>query len=264
MQKTINHQDHAASLSDLRALTGRLQSVREEERSRIARQIHDELGQALTALKMDLAWLQDRLARVSHRPWIAPLLDKARSMSELIDATVQRVRRIATELRPGVLDNLGLAAAVEWQAQDFENHSGIRCLVVANPEDLELDRDRSTAAFRILQEALTNVARHAGASEVSISLQKDAATVILEVSDDGRGIGDQDSKRVCSLGILGMRERAALVGGQLEVIRLGERGTRVTLRMPCAVIRGQEPEVRKSEVRKKSEEQPVFSLTSDQ
>src|SRR5437763_2133839 len=152
--------DQAAPLLDavdqLRALTGYLQSVREEERSRIAREIHDELGQVLTALKMDLAWLQARLARICQEEGIPPLLKKAEAMSDLLDTTVQEVRRIATELRPGILDNFGLAAAIEWQAQDFQTHSGIRCLVATDLEDLELDGDRSTAAFRILQEALTN------------------------------------------------------------------------------------------------------------
>ena len=253
MHKTHNkHErpDQAAPLLDavdqLRALTGRLQSVREEERARIAREIHDELGQALTALKMDLAWLAARLARASQESWVPPLLDKAQSMSELLDTTVQKVRRIATELRPGVLDNLGLAAAIEWQAQDFQNHSGIRCLVAtdaAQLEDLELGRDPSTAVFRILQEALTNVARHAGASEVRISLQEDEIAVILEVADNGRGIAEEEIRHIRSLGILGMRERATLVGGELQVGRLGERGTRVTFRMPYPEVRGQKPEV---------------------
>jgi signal transduction histidine kinase len=238
--RKCERRDQAAVLRDavdqLRALTGHLQAVREAERTRIARQIHDELGQALTALKMDLAWLYGRLVKASREEWIPPLLAKAESMSELMDRTVQAVRQLATELRPGALDNLGLVAAVEWQAQDFQNRSGIRCLLATDPEDLDLDldldRDRSTVAFRILQEALTNVARHAGASEVHIFLKKDAATVTLEVVDNGRGITEEQITHAGSLGLLGMRERAALVGGEVQVTRLGERGTRVTLRLP--------------------------------
>lgn len=237
MERQSLLQDQEAILVDmvdqLRALAGRLQAVREEERTRIARAIHDELGQALTALKMDLAWLQTRLAKSRKEEWVPPLLVRAKGMSQLLDDLVQKVRHIATELRPGVLDNLGLAAAIEWQAQDFQNRSGIRCRVATDLKDLDLERDRSTAAFRILQEALTNVARHASANEVRISLHQVVATVILEVADNGRGIADHEITHPCSLGILGMRERAALVGGELHVTRCPGQGTKVTVRIPC-------------------------------
>jgi signal transduction histidine kinase len=221
------------AVDKLRALAGYLQAVREEERTRIAREIHDELGQAMTALKMSLAWVRDRLARARHEPWVPPLLARAECMCVLMDTTVQQVRRIATELRPGVLDHLGLAAAIQWQGEDFQHQTGIRCLVATRVGELDLERDQSTAAFRILQEALTNVARHAGASQVRISLFQQVGSLVLEVVDNGRGITSKETTHVSSLGILGMRERAALAGGELQVARPGKRGTRVTLRIPC-------------------------------
>jgi signal transduction histidine kinase len=229
------HTDQTSDpLDQLRALTSYLQGAREEDRSRIARAIHDDLGQALTVLKIDLAWLKGRLARESQNEWVVPLLEKAESMSALMDNTVQMVRRIATDLRPGVLDNLGLVAALEWQAQDFQKHSGIPCRLATDLQDLDLDPHHATAAFRICQEALTNVARHAGATEVCISLEKDGASLLLEVADNGRGITEEETRHGCSLGILGMRERAALVGGVLHVGGRVGRGTSVTIWMPVA------------------------------
>lgn len=215
------------SLEQLRALSARLQSVREEERTRIAREIHDELGQAMTGLKMDLAWLARQL------PTDAPSLrQKVASMSHLVDETIQVVRRISTELRPGVLDDLGLLAALEWQAQDFQTRTGIRCRLVTTVEELELDADRSTALFRIFQETLTNVARHAQATEVTVRLDVCEDHLILEVKDNGVGISSQALADSHSLGLLGMRERALLFGGSVEVRGEPERGTTVTVRIP--------------------------------
>lgn len=215
------------SLEQLRALSARLQSVREEERTRIAREIHDELGQAMTGLKMDLAWLARQL------PTDAPSLrQKVGSMSHLVDETIQVVRRISTELRPGVLDDLGLLAALEWQAQEFQTRTGIRCRLTTNVEELELDTERSTALFRIFQETLTNVARHAQATEVTVRLDLCEAHLILEVKDNGVGISSQALTDSHSLGLLGMRERALLFGGSLDVRGEPERGTTVTVRIP--------------------------------
>lgn len=220
------------ALVQSRALTSHLQNLREEERSHIAREIHDELGQVLTGLKMDLAWLNHRLAEGSLGTSLALLVDKVQDMSSLLDSTIQSVRRLATELRPGILDHLGLAAAVEWQAEDFEKHSGIRCTVVCTLAEVSLDKARTTAAFRILQESLTNVARHAAATAITIRLTQEADCFMLEVADNGCGIKDGDLSARHSLGLLGMRERAALLGGEVQIARAPGQGTKITARIP--------------------------------
>jgi len=216
-----------SSHEQLRALSGHLQSVREEEGTRIALEIHDELGQALTGLRMDLTWLGSRLRQDQKS-----LLKRIQAMSKLIDATIQAVRRISTELRPRVLDDIGLMAALEWQAQDFQTRTGIRCKFSSRVEELSLDQDRSTAVFRIFQETLTNVVRHAHATSVNISLRDNAGNLILEVRDNGKGIADGEISDARSLGLLGMRERAALFGGEVDISGIAGRGTRVTVRIP--------------------------------
>ncbi len=211
----------------LRALAARLQSVREEERIWIAREIHDELGQALTALKIDLSWLESKLPRDQK-----PLLDKTKSISKLVDNTIRSLRRIASELRPGVLDNLGLAAAIEWQAQEFQTRTGITCRCWLNLDDSGLSKEQSTAIFRIFQEALTNVARHANATGVDISLEEKAGELVLEVRDNGKGITESEISNPKSLGLLGMRERAFLLGGEVKIIGAAGKGTTVTVHIP--------------------------------
>jgi PAS domain S-box-containing protein len=220
------------SLAQLRALTGHIQSVREEERTRIAREIHDELGQALTGMKMDVSWIKSGLARPEGGLAAEALQAKLDAISTLIDTTIRTVRRIATELRPGVLDDLGLVAAIEWQAQDFQKRTGIRCRMNTELETVEVGAECSTALFRITQETLTNIARHAGASEVKIGLKKDQGQLILEVEDNGKGVTEKELARTQSLGVLGMRERAGLVGGRLEVVGIPTGGTRVTAWIP--------------------------------
>jgi signal transduction histidine kinase len=220
------------SLGALRELAARAQSVREEERAQIAREIHDELGQALTGLKMDVTWLARRLKRNGSQ---GSLLKKAEGMVGLIEEAIQRLRRIAAQLRPGVLDDLGLVAAVEWQIHEFQARTGIPCRVLASPLDIPLDQDRSTAMFRILQEALTNVARHAGATSVSVRLREKAGDLILEVKDSGRGITRGEISSPRSLGILGMRERALILGGEVRFRGAPGKGTTVTVRMPLGV-----------------------------
>jgi len=215
------------SREQLRALTAYLQSVREEERVKIAREIHDDLGQSLTALKMDLAWLKGKLPGDQR-----PLQDKAEIMMELIDSMIHTLRRISTELRPAVLDNLGLTAAIEWQAQDFQNRTGIRCELKRTLNDLQLDQNISTTFFRIFQETLTNVTRHAKATEVKISLEEKQSKLILEVKDNGRGITEEEVYGSNSLGILGMRERTLLLGGELQISGVAGKGTTVTVRIP--------------------------------
>ncbi|HWP57549.1 MAG TPA: PAS domain S-box protein [Candidatus Acidoferrales bacterium] len=209
----------------LEQLTGYLQNVREEEKSRISREVHDELGQALTALKMDIAGIKSGPLPISA-------LAKLESASKLIDATIEKVRQIATELRPGILDDLGLREALEWQTADFESRSGIKCTFVSNLKE-PLDKKLSTALFRIAQESLTNVARHANATTVELSLLHDNGLLELSIQDNGRGIKmDRAAPSRESLGIMGMRERAALVGGSLEIDGIEGKGTKVTVRVP--------------------------------
>ena len=219
------------SFEKLRALATHLQSVREEERTRIAREIHDELGQALTGLKFDLIWLGRHLS-LTDPANIQLCQDKVRSMFGLIDTTIQLGRKIATELRPGILDDLGLVEALDWQAQEFQERTGIRCEFISLPEELELDNDRSTTLFRIFQETLTNVARHAKATQVRITLRVNAQEVQLEIQDNGRGITDQEINNSRSLGLLGMRERALVFGGEISLQGQAEKGTTVTVRLP--------------------------------
>jgi PAS domain S-box-containing protein len=216
-----------SSREQLRALSAHLQSIREEERALIAREIHDELGQELTGLKMDLSWLIKRLPGDQEI-----LVKKTESMSKLVDNTIQSVRRISTKLRPGVLDDLGLTAAIEWQAQDFQNRTGIECEFNSNLREVDLDRDRSTTVFRILQETLTNVARHASATRVNICLKEEEATLVLIVEDNGRGITKSEIFDPKSFGLLGMRERALVFGGEVEIRGTAGRGTTVTLKIP--------------------------------
>jgi signal transduction histidine kinase len=208
--------------------------VREQERIRLAREVHDELGQALTGLKMDLAWIQRRLAEAQGQQERGWLTGRLAAMTALVDSTLAAVRRIATELRPGVLDELGLAAALEWLVEGFERRTGIRCHLLLGPGDLRhLERGRATAVFRIAQEALTNVARHAEATEVRVRLCVDAADVSLEVADNGKGIDRTGGPPgPASLGLLGMRERAAHFGGELTVLGAPGAGTRLTARLP--------------------------------
>lgn len=215
----------------LRALMAHDEAVREDERTAMAREIHDELGQALTAMKMDVAWLG---RHVQAGPSTAPGTVEGRltALSGMIDGVIHQVRRISAELRPGVLDDLGLAAAIEWQTRDFASHSGIQCAICSNVEDTRFERDLSTAVFRILQEALTNVARHAQASRVDVSLQEGASRLRLEIQDDGHGATGDVIWRPRSLGILGMHERAQRLGGTLSVSSLPGRGTLVALDMP--------------------------------
>jgi len=222
--------DVRKSEENLRALAARLQSVREEEWVRIAREIHDELGQALTGLKMDLTWVAKNLP-----PDQKPLASKTRSMFDLIDATIQSVRRIATRLRPEVLDELGLGPAIEWQAKEFQKRSGVRCKLSLPSEELALDRERSTAAFRIFQELLTNVARHASATRIDVVMRVEGGVLVLEVEDNGTGIDEAAMASPKSLGILGMRERALPFGGGIEITGPRDRGTRVKVSIPLGL-----------------------------
>jgi signal transduction histidine kinase len=216
-----------ASEESLRALASRLQSVREEEGTRIAREFHDQLGQDLTALKMDVNWIASRLPGDAQA-----LRERAQSMSGLIDAIMESVRQIVSRLRPDVLDQLGLTAAIAWQADEFQRRSGIRCHVTFPVQAVQLDRARSTALFRIVQELLTNVARHANATRVAVAVRSDAEQVVLAVEDNGRGIDGAVARSPKSLGLTGVRERVLPFGGRVDVDGDRGKGTLVRVRLP--------------------------------
>lgn len=218
------------SHEQLRELAARLQQAREEERAFIAREIHDELGQLLTGLKMDIKWVEKHLP--SNTENLTLFRDKLTSILELVDDTIHALRRIATELRPGVLDTLGLNAAIEWQAQEFSNRTGIDCEISEKTNYQVDDRNCESALFRIFQEALTNVARHAEATKVKISLSRQNGSLILQVRDNGRGITEKEIKDPHSIGLLGMRERAHVFGGEVSVSGSPGKGTTVTASIP--------------------------------
>jgi signal transduction histidine kinase len=220
-------------VDELRALSGHIESAREEERSGIAREIHDELGQALTAIKMDLAWIRRRATAPGEIDRSA-LDERVRTLTAMTDDVIEQVRRISSELRPGVLDDLGLLAALEWQAQEFERRTGLTCTMRTNVgEQDSFDRALSTAVFRVFQEALTNVARHAEARHVEVSFEIEDGWVRLDVSDDGKGIA-ADAMTPGSLGVLGIRERARRLGGTAKVAAGPAGGTVVSMRVPRA------------------------------
>jgi signal transduction histidine kinase len=217
------------SHEQLRALSVHLQHIREEERTVISREVHDELGQALTGLKLELTWLTGRLP-----PNIKSLRAKARRMADHIDEIIHSVRRIATELRPGLLDTVGLLAALEWQANEFQTQTGIQCRVKAAIKETLWDQDLNTAFFRIFQETLTNIIRHARASRVDVRLAEMSGYLVLEVKDNGRGISEAEINNTQSIGLLGMRERAALLGGEVRVSGEPGKGTTIRVRIPLS------------------------------
>ena len=218
----------------LRALSARLHSAREEEGTRIAREIHDELGGALTGLKWDLEKIDKTLNSLSNGSQLADVRDRIGTMTTLIETTINTVRRIAAELRPGVLDDLGLVAAIEWQLEQFQSRCGIKCHWTNNANEVELDREKATAVFRILQEILTNVLRHAHAANLYVKLGRTKHCFELEVRDDGRGITESQRMNSRSLGLLGMKERALLVGGEVLITGKEGAGTTVAVRVPLS------------------------------
>lgn len=221
------------SREELRALAAKLHSVREEERVRIAREIHDELGQTLTALRVNQSLLirSVREADVPDGPSIAAQLE---SLQGLVTGMLASLRRIVTELRPEVLDTLGLAAALDWQAAEFARRTGIECRVCLPGGAVAADAERSTALFRIVQEALTNAARHAGADRVEVKLRREGAFLEMTVADNGRGITQAEAYASTSLGLLGLRERAAMLGGTAAIAGAPGEGTTITVRLPAS------------------------------
>ncbi len=210
----------------LRNLAAYLQSIREEDRTNIAREIHDELGQALTALKMEISWFRDNYG--DHKQ----IFEKTDGILRTLNETILSVKRICTELRPSLLDDFGLIAAMEWQANEFQKRTEIECSVAAEPEVIELDKERSTVFFRIFQEALTNVLKHANATKVTARLTQSSNRIILEVVDNGIGITDEQLSKPQSFGLIGMRERAYPWGGEVEVTGNASGGTTIKVIIP--------------------------------
>lgn len=198
---------------------------------RIARELHDEFGSALISLKWDVEFI-DKLFAAAPDTDYSKHRGKTKAMTVLIDTTISSVTRIASELRPGILDALDLVAALEWQARQLEARAGIICQFVALVEELHLQREKATSIFRIFQEAMTNVLRHAHATRVDIMVAVEAGEVVLEIRDNGRGITEGELAAPGSLGLMGMRERAHLVGARIEIKGVARHGTMLTLRVP--------------------------------
>lgn len=219
------------SREQLRALAAQLQAVREEERTRVAREIHDELGQMLTALKMDLRYMEAELERFNDSR-LNPILDKAVGATQLTDSLAKSVQRIAAELRPGILDRLGLVTALAYEAEQFQQRTGITCTLKTPTEEPALAIEAVTAVFRIFQEAMTNIARHADASIVEIELLFQPDQLTLEIRDNGKGIQPAELLGTYSLGVLGMKERARQLGGEVSFRPGATGGTVVALQIP--------------------------------
>jgi len=215
--------------AELREISARVLEAREDEKTLLARELHDELGQQLTALKIDLAWLRERLPAGD-----AALVAKAVHMTGLVDQTMTAVRRISADLRPLMLDDLGLQDAVAWLVSEFSKHSGVDCRLDAPHESAleNVDRVVAITVYRVLQESLTNISRHAGAKHAWVILGASGNWLQLEIEDDGQGISDADLARPRSLGLKGIRERVLYLGGSVEVGRAPRGGTRVLVRVP--------------------------------
>jgi PAS domain S-box-containing protein len=211
----------------LQAMYRDLQNAREEERLRIAREIHDEMGQNLTALRIDLEWLHKKL-----QPDQISLFRKVESMAAVVEQSIEMVRRISSDLRPAVLDSLGLSAAIEWYVADFEKRTEIQCELVMEPKEIRPSQPLSIELFRILQEALTNVARHSQASSVLIALKQQRDNLTLRVIDNGIGIPEDKVTDQCSFGLQGIRERASALGGELTIKGLADEGTAIRITVP--------------------------------
>ncbi|MEO8512571.1 MAG: sensor histidine kinase [Ignavibacteria bacterium] len=216
----------------LHALAAHLQTIREEERTLISREIHDQLGQELTALKMDIAYLSRKIEKAKTEPDWDEINSGLRSMSEITDQTINSVRRIARELRPDILDKLGLKEAIEWHAEEFTNRTGIDCIVSTGLSEFDFNRDLDTTIFRIVQESLTNVARHSGATRSKIGLKLAEKFIYLSIEDNGRGITKEEMENTKSLGLVGIKERAFSVGGKISINGSKDKGTILNITIP--------------------------------
>jgi len=220
------------SLIQVRTLAARLETIREEERMHLARMVHDELGQALTGLKLDISSIEKNLSAKDGKLPVPLILKKIQSMNALITETIPLVNRIVLQLRPAMLDDLGLQAAIEWQMKDFQKSSELRCSFSSNLKDQKLDRELTTGLYRILQEAMNNIVRHAHATAVRILLRHKENSLIMQVSDNGRGITKNELNDLRAFGLTGMRERAGLLGGAVEISGCPGKGTTVMVSVP--------------------------------
>jgi signal transduction histidine kinase len=223
-----------ATSEQLRALSAALQSTREEERTRIARELHDELGSALTGLRWDLEEIDGLLSAAATKTDMVELPEKIATILRLVDDMVDAVRRISSELRPSILDDMGLVATIEWAAKQFEVRTGIIARFESSVENIELTREQSTAIFRIFQEALTNVLRHADATRIDVTMKEQKGTFVLQVRDNGKGMREADKSGTETLGLVGMRERAHLIRGEVSITSAKGQGTVVTVQVPIA------------------------------
>jgi PAS domain S-box-containing protein len=216
--------------AELRALSARLSEIREEERRVLARELHDQVGQALTALKLDLAGLRRQMGGAGAAESEA----RFGAMDSLVDQTLETTRRISSALRPAILDDLGLPAAIRWQAVEFSQRTGVACELLLPEREIAIEPPAALALFRILQEALTNVTRHAEARQVRVELAADRSAAVLVIADDGRGLPPEVGARArtMSLGLVGMRERALALGGEIEIAGAAGKGTTVRARIP--------------------------------
>jgi PAS domain S-box-containing protein len=220
------------SQEQLRVFAGHLHSVREEERVGIARELHDNLGQNLSAIKMDICMLIKKLDDLKGIKSIAAIIEQARTTIPMIEMTIDQVRKISGELRPHLLEELGLIAAIERHVEDFGRRSGISCQLISQVRKINVQRKYAVGIFRILQEALTNVMRHANASSVFVRILKSKGAIVMEIEDNGIGIKATRINNIKSIGILGMRERAMLIGGELMITTRKGKGTKITLIIP--------------------------------
>ena len=218
------------SREQLRELAARLDVVREEERTRIARELHDELGQILAILKLDLAWLYGKTKTKTKT--IEDARKKIKAMIGYVDQTIDHIRAIVSELRPSILDEMGLPAAVEWQVSQFQERSGIRFIFECSREDFNLEPDIAAALFRIVQEALTNAMRHAQARQVRVSMKAAGGVLRIAITDNGKGVSRQQLNDRRSFGIIGMRERVHRIGGEFNIFSGPGRGTRLEIAAP--------------------------------
>ena len=221
-----------ASRNQLRSLAERLQMIREEERATVAREIHDDLGQTLTALKMDISWMKKNPDMTKEKR-----VEKIDVMLGLTDSTIQTVKRIATKLRPDILDDLGLISAIEWEAEEFKKRSGIECKLVVSVDDIPIDENVTIAVFRIFQESLTNIARHSGATKVEVVIEEANDLLKMEIRDNGVGITEEQISSSKSLGLIGMNERVSVFGGKLNILKIAEGGTAVRVLIPIKKTR---------------------------
>ena len=223
-----------ASREELRLLSGSIQAAREQEKARLARELHDDLGQQLTALKLDITILEDELlARTDH----ALLLSHVQGMFSLLDTTVLAVRRIAADLRPPILDDLGLEPSIEWLVEDFSQRYAIPVTASLETGNFDFAPDAATAVFRIVQEGLTNIARHANATSVELSLRQDERGFVLRLVDNGRGCSTRDASARNSFGLLGVRERVHLLGGTLQIVSAPDAGFQLTVVLPALALK---------------------------